>query len=182
METPEYISISNQVLIEEFVTTVQNQLKQLPWLVQVHGLVQKGIHDDGLEYPQIFKLESTKNDSYDIRPDSSLASYCFFELVDSMESDDSLTKCEFNLIVWGNVKLIKPTIQYDRTNVLMQEVIKKVKKLFPLWDIDIFNVRLFTRSENVFNYSGILQKDTQYMMKPYFGFRVNFSVYLPNCG
>ena len=182
MEQPTYISVSNQVLVEELITVMQGYLRQLPWLEQVHGLVQKGVHEDGLEYPQIFKLESTKNDSYDIRPDSTLRSYCFFELVDSMVSDDVLTKAEMNLIVWGNVKLIKPAIQYDRTAILMQEVIKKLKKIYPLWDLDIFNVKLFTRTENVFSYSGIVQKDTQYLMKPYFAFRVNFSVYIPNCG
>jgi hypothetical protein len=174
----EPVKISSNKLIgaDQVAFRITKELNYIPWLDMVFGIVQKGIRPDGSEYPMIWPVTKTSKDSTDIRPDSSINSYAFFELVDSVAANDDLHLGEFNLIVWGNIEKLNDSIT-DQTMDLALDVIYALKKTSPLLRLDTNSVKLFTRIENVYNYSGLVQRNRQYLTKPYFGFRVNFQVY-----
>jgi hypothetical protein len=178
---PVYTSRKFLRLIDATVSTIQDQLKSLRWLEYVYGLVQKGVLADGLEYPQTYPLTKTDDDSYDIRPNSDHKSYCFFELVDPINSAEDFQRCTLNLVVWGNLKKIKADRNFDFVMELVEDITITIKSIYPVIDLDRDSFRIFTRNEDIFSYSGLLQKNKQYLMKPYFGFKVQFDVLILNC-
>jgi hypothetical protein len=146
----------------------------------VYGKIVAGVTPDKLTYPKMFN--PSDKDSYDIEPDSNQKAYGFFRVVNSFKEEDNIFRYNLDFIVWGNLSLVDPTKNYDFTSELIQDVLDRLNAMYPLNNIDLDSINVFENPEDVFTeYSFILQEKTQHLMKPYFGFRINFDV-LDVCG
>lgn len=156
------------------VQTLQQEFAaKLTWLERSYHIARVGIiAKDSLSYPQIHANNAT-NEVFDIRPDSSVKAYSFFEVTSPYEVDFNSQEVSYNLsvIFWGNLPLIDGAAGYDFTGELIQEVTKILNRH------DAGSVTIEENPESIFDkYSGLEQEKNQYLLKRYTAFKINFTI------
>jgi len=168
--SPSYVHKLVQLLQSEFSTG-------LTWLNRCFAITLRGVTDEGTHYPQIYNPSTGLNE--DIRPDVDVSSYAFFE-TDEFEIPDYNESIEetYNLSVtfWGNLKQIDSTKNYDFTSDLYKEVIAILKSTTSYRD-EAINVKVYINPEDVYSkYNDLIEKNTQFLMRPYTYFKITFSI------
>ena len=153
-------------LAEYVVDTIRRKIDtELTWLDNSYPLVQNH-ESEGETFPVVWDGSNT----IDLRPDSSVDSYCFFEFIDSSTPDKfSAVRYRLNLCFWCDLSKIAVKTQ-DYTWNLIADVIR----VLGLMDAAEFDVSYDPFSE----YSFVLDK--QQLMRQYSGFKIGFTVYGSN--
>ena len=145
----------------------------LGWLDRSYHIARVGIDaSQKSTYPQIYKNDGSK-EHFDIRPDSSIGAYSFFEIDRPFVANkyENTLSCFFNVIFWCNLELVDPAKTYDYTSELISEV------LDVLASQGAIVTETETRPENIFNnYSALQQELKQHLMRSYSGFKITFEV------
>lgn len=145
----------------------------LGWLTRSYAEAKVGVESEsGLTYPQIGKNDGT-GEHYNIRPDSEIEAYSFFEIDKAFEVNhgEDEVKYFFSVIFWANLQLMDPAKEYDFTSELVKDATDSLKQFAS----NILNVE--TRPENIFNkYSQVTQEQKQLLMKPYTAFKITFEI------
>lgn len=144
----------------------------ISWLSYIYPIARVGEDAEGNTYPQIYKGDGTE-EHYDIRPDWSVNSYCFFELVDPvvLSDDDDGTDYRFNVIFYARLDKVDSTKNYDYTAELIAEVILHLKAL------DAHEIEYYTNPEEIFTrYTELEQAATQMLMKHGTAFKISFYI------
>jgi len=145
----------------------------LGWLDRSYHIARIGIDaSQKTTYPQIYKNDGSK-EHFDIRPDSSIGAYSFFEIDRPFVANkyENTLSCFFNVIFWCNLELVDPAKTYDYTSELISEV------LDVLASQGAIVTETETRPENIFNnYSALQQELKQHLMRSYSGFKITFEV------
>ncbi len=141
----------------------------ISWMGKAFALAHIGIRKDH-GYPQVYLNNGTGNHG-DISPDSSQDAYCFFEMNGTAEVEDMNVAYPFSVVVWANLKLVRPAAGYDFTGELIQDCLTELKQL------EALDVEVEQRPGEVFtNYSEQSQKNNQFAMNPYSCFRIDFTL------
>jgi len=143
----------------------------ISWLSFVYPIARVGEDAEGNTYPQVYKGKGEEH--YDIRPDWSVDSYCFFELIDPVvfvdEGDG--TDYHFNVIFYARLDKVDDTKDYDYTAELIAEVIVHLKSL------DAHEIEYYTNPEEIFTrYTELEQAATQMLMKHGTAFKISFYI------
>ena len=111
------------------------------------------------------------NENYDIRPDNTVPSYCFFEVEKPYAIDFYDVKATYFLSVtfWGNLNLIDTEKNYDYTGELIRDVVKLLERK------ESGDLTIEENPEKVFTkYSALKQDANQYLMRRYTAFKITF--------
>jgi len=145
----------------------------IAWLDRAYNIAKAGINSElKTIYPQIQANDGTK-EHFDIRPDASVAAYCFFEVDRPTlinKNDDEIT-CFFSIVFWCNLDLIDDTLTHDFTSQLIQDVVNVLE----FYEAE--NLTTETRPEKIFDkYNGLTQELKQFLMRRYSGFKMSFEI------
>jgi len=144
----------------------------IAWLDYIFPIARVGENAEGNTYPQIYKGDGSE-DHYDIRPDWSVDSYCFFELIDavSLIDEEEGTDYRFNVIFYARLDKAFPAKNYDYTAELIAEVIFHLKSV----TLMAHEIEYYTNPEEIFiRYSELEQAATQMLMKNGTAFKISF--------
>ena len=127
-------------------------------------------------YPMVYSGDGSTS-HYDIRPDSSVGAYCFFEMREptSMEDVEEGTIYNLSVIFHARLDLCYPAkANYDYTAELIAEVIGHLKNI----NLNARVINYDINPETVFEkYSDLEQITTQWAMKPGTAFKINFQIH-----
>jgi hypothetical protein len=185
-------------LTQAVVSALQQHFQEnlSAWLETVYGLVKTGVvikmTPKGIEqrfrYPQIYLNDAGKS-HLDIRPDSQVKSFCFFEQNSDVryEAYDQATHYgwltyDLGIVFWLNLPKIDNRI-YDFTQELLQDVLNVGLWRSPL-QYQVENVTADSRPESVFEKYSLDPAEKQFLMYPYSGFRLDVEIkqeYNPAC-
>lgn len=150
----------------------------LDWLTHHFPIATVGVGEEdgkGL-YPQVDANDGSKK-HFDIRPDTSVDAYIFFELdgmVPDYEEDE--TEYSLSLITWGQLNKIDKAKPYDFSMELIQEQLGRLRQF------DVEDVEVITNPEDVFDkYPGITQEKNQFLMRPFAAWKLEFDVIDVGC-
>ena len=167
------------------VATLQAHLSAtLPWLSDVHGLVQTGTDKTGRNrYPQIY--EGAGLDVAGLYPDDTMRALCFFEregpaVLDWTDPQNLSAQAEHALavVVWLNLPAIDPQRVSDFTDTLAVDFLVRGLLRSPL-GVFLSPGEVEQRAERVFARYNFPPERQQLLMYPYAGFRIPFTLRLP---
>ncbi len=183
------------VLLGQVIQQLGNQLKQLTWLETVYPIVQVGQQNaaednakrgrTSYRYPIVYRNDG-KTYQHIISPDRSTQSFAFFELnapysFDFNDVNIRTGRVQFNLnvVAWLNLPRIDGGRDYDFTEELIQDFIG-----FGLLGADYSSLSVERRQELIFNRYDYSIAEEQFLIYPYSGFKVSFTLnssYNPLC-
>lgn len=172
MKTVDYLD--NPKLHDRVIQKIRKYFEaNISWdLEYIYPIARVGHDAEGNTYPQIYKGDGTE-EHYDIRPDWSVKSYCFFELNDPVTiiNEDERTDYRFSVIFYARLDKLYPDKNYDYTAELIAEVILHLKTL------QAYEIEYYTNPEEIFTrYSELEQAATQMLMKNGTAFKISFSI------
>lgn len=168
---------SDPVMIDKVISYIQIYLKDnLSWLNYSFGRAQKLTRmRDKKEhsYPGIY---IKKNEYADLFPNEQFGNFSFFTTDDPQTIDwnprirnEIKTPC--SLIIWYNLKKIYGCNTERNTEAIKAEVLRKLS------DMTIasgrFSVeKIYEKAENIYKGYSLKEIDSQYLMQPYGGLRI----------
>lgn len=167
-------SIPNARYDDDIVQRLQNDFAtNLSWLERSYHIARIGLNSkDGKGYPQIQANDGT-NTVFDIRPDSQVKAYSFFEIEDKYRLNNFEGEATYFLSVtfWGNLNLIQPATTTDFTGNLIQEVKRRLEIK------GVGEMEVEENPEEIFEkYSALTQEANQYLMRRYTAFKIIFEI------
>ena len=165
--------LTTKSLADNEIDKLRTKLETLAWLDYSFPAVKEGLFQDGLTYPQVYNQDGTDTHQF-LVPETDVQSFLFFEKRGyNISKDEIINNYDLRLICWLNLKKIG-TYNYDFTDLLIKQVCDILKKN----KCNNISVSL----ENPFaSYSGIAQKNMQFLMYPYSGFAIDFTIEGQNC-
>ena len=180
------------VLPGRVIEQLTEQLSALTWLETVYPLAQIGLrnvqlngNDRPLRYPMVYRNDG-KTYQHIISPDRSTQSFAFFELnapysFDFNDVNIRTGRVQYNLnvVVWLNLPRIDGGRDYDFTEELIQDFIG-----VGLQGADYESLSVERRQELIFNRYDYSIAEEQFLIYPYSGFKVSFTLnssYNPLC-
>lgn len=167
------------------VATLQAHLSAaLPWISNVHGLVQTGTDKTGRnKYPQVY--EGAGMDVAGLYPDDSMKALCFFErdgpaALDWTDEQNMAAQAEHALavVVWVNLARIDPQRTADYTDALAVDFLVRGLLHSPL-SVYLSPGEIEQRAERVFARYNFPPERQQLLVYPFSGFRIPFTLKLP---
>jgi hypothetical protein len=169
-------AIVNPVLQARVVQGLQTLFTaELAWIENVYAIARIGVtktEAGEFNYPQIYS--GTGANYFDIRPDSSLDSYGFFEVNKAYDVDKDQDDVTYNLsfICWYNLPAMDGSKGYDYSPELIAHVLKVIRESD--YNSNISNVSVDVNPENIFDKYSLDQATTQFLMYPYGAFKITF--------
>jgi len=149
---------------------------ELTWIENIYAIARVGVTkaQDGstFNYPQIYS--GTGMNYFDIRPDSSLDSYSFFEVNDSypVDKDQDIQTYNLSFICWYNLPRMDSSKGYDYSPELIAHVLKVIRE--GEYNSNVSNINVDVNPESIFDKYSMNQVDTQFLMYPYGAFKITF--------
>lgn len=181
MTNPSAPTLLDPKLIDLALSEISTQLTtSLSWLNTAYGQAERRVFEKGNKNYIAPAFYSGGNDHTQLFPDEHLGCFSFFKVKDgsSLEADriNVVGSAEVSLIVWFKFKKVYPD-SHERKNT--RHVIKEV--------IDVLRNNSFTHSsikiQKVFEegqniYDGYSDKEieTQFLMRPFGGFRIQMQL------
>jgi len=181
--------IQDDFLDNRIIQLLQNDLSELDWLEVIYPLAEKGYRKDSenrdFAYAQLYKNDGSK-DYLDLFPNDNISAYSFFELeTDGMTvtfSEDDLI-VRLNIIFFANLRKIDDTKEFDFTKTLIADSLRKIKA--GAFSNEIFDVRVTTDKDLIFDRYDYSQEQLKYIMYPNTAFKLSFEINTNsflNCG
>jgi len=160
------------------VQTLQNLFAALSWVQVAYPLVRVGKDENGNTFPLVYTNDGS-DVSVKITPDTSVNSFCFFELEgDVSRFADSVGRYTYPLSVtfWLQLDQTDNTKPYDYTSELIVAVINILDSN------DCFDITYTTNPGEIFEKFSELEEQTyQHFMKNFSAFKIMFSVEGTQC-
>lgn len=169
---------NNPVLLDVIIQDIQRLLQNnLHWLDYAFGRAYKieSTAESGpkVKYPAVY---TEQGEYFSVLPDDKLGNYSFILISDPTEVEMpaglSSIKVTGSIIFWLNLSTI-----YAENNAIYSEEIKSEilriltsRHLSPGCRLKI--LKLYEQPENIFREFSIQQTDTQYLLYPYYGLRI----------
>lgn len=184
MKTPEVPINDDPQLLDVCLNDINvHLLSSLSWLDRAFGKIETFVDGKGREkqtYPAIF-VGTKKNRGYlKMFPDSHIGNFSYFQInkdqFDHIRGQGAIHNIEFSIVVWFNFEKVYPNNHRTRT-------IENVKNdFFNSLDSGSYgSTRIKMNSfiegaENIYRGFSHSEIDTQFLMRPYGGFRINGSL------
>lgn len=148
----------------------------LPWLKTAYGKAETKVFNDEKQKEVAPAIYSGGNDYQKLFPDEHLGNFSFFNTVDGRETaferQGSEGKADFSLIIWFDFKTVYPNTHEQRN---VRHVIKQVTDLLrksALVNSSIRIGKVFEEGKNIYKEYSDKEIETQFLMRPYGGFRL----------
>lgn len=161
-------------LIDKPIGEMQDYLEDnLPWLDNIYGRVQTLTRNGG-KYPA---FKGCENDYRDLCPDEVLGNYAFFQVKDPLTIKDfsphikNNLSSEVSIILWFDINSVEPDASTEKI---------KGNILSVIGDISIKSGQFVPESvyeTDIFRGFSIVEDKTQYLMFPYYGFKITGTLY-----
>lgn len=171
----------NPVLIEKGIQEIQDILSlKLNWLDNIFGKVvklSKPKDNAIINYPAFYLGDA---EYINLLPDTNLGNYCFFEVYDPQVFENVLQdKISISLngaiVFWYN----QNTINSDSTHVYTEEIkyaiLSALQTKGLTKSISMQILRIIEEPSSIFRNYSVKQIDSQFLMYPYFGIRIECS-------
>jgi len=168
--------LSNPVLHAKAVQDLQTLFQtELAWIENVYPITRVGVTKVGtsnFNYPQVYSGTGSKY--FDVRPNSALSSYGFFEVNSSfsVDKDQDIETYNLSFIVWYNLPRMDGSKGYDYSSELIGHVLKVIRE--SSLNSAVGEITIDTNPEDIFDKYSMEQSETQFLMYPYGAFKLTF--------
>lgn len=184
-----YANSSNATGLNLAIKNIAANLEQLSWLVDIYGRAYDVKTDKNKTLPYFYK----SNTDYDnVLPNDNVSSQCFFRAKgnekinfdlskDSRRKERTKFERDLSLICWFNLKTLAYSGISDDiyTENLKVEILQMLKKCV---DIEKITAYYDEDSKKVFEGYDLDDANRQFLMFPFDGFRIDFTVkYFEEC-
>jgi hypothetical protein len=170
---------TNPEFFDKIIGSVQlSMMSNFEWLDHIFGQSQKLVKKKGnkeVTYPAVH-VENGKYVS--VLPDAGLGNFCFFilhdpEIVDFNPHEANTVKAKYSLIFWVNLDKIYSSEPNRNTEILKASVLKFLTRKLFLRDGRLTVESIETEAKNVYKGYSLKEVESQYLMQPYAGVRIN---------
>lgn len=178
--------IRDAVMLDAVIGRIQEGLVSgLPWLDVAFGRAQRLVKvQDGRRYvtPNVYCggwNGHGENDYIEVSPDSHLGNFSFFVIDDPQTLDgdvwDRTIRAPFGLVFWLDLRRVFGEKNNRNTELLKSQVFSLLsgREGFLLRAGTIRLNRTYEQAENIYRGFNISEVDNQYLMHPYWGFRLD---------
>lgn len=169
----------NPALIEKLVGAVQDQLiNYFPWLTYAFGKAQKLVSlREGT--PFVYPAIHISNGQYvSVLPDQDLGNFSFFTLEDPWTipkfspHEFNIVRIPYGLVLWVNLDDVFNDHPDRNLELLKEDLIKFLTRKIVLKYGSLTIDKIYEKAENVYKGYSLKEVDTQYLMHPYAGIRI----------
>lgn len=185
---PQAPKLSNPVMIDRVLAHIQEYLiEKIGWLNFAFGKVQKLVKlMDGKEYyyPGVY---IGGNEYLNVLPGENLGNRTFFDIDDPQEIDfaqwkRSVITTKFALICWYDLRTIFPGNQERNTEEIKRQFLRALSEIVMPDGSRIVLDRFYEDANNIFKKYSLKEVDTQFLMYPYAGLRIEGNIiYREDC-
>lgn len=178
MNIPQVPKPTSPAFSDKVITQMQDILKSnLNWLDFSFGRAQK-----------LAKIKDQKNYLYpgihigngtyiNVFPDQSLGNYSYFEIDDPQSIDfkpksNNIVRANYALIFWFNLNNIFPGISDRNVEAIKDQIVDLIARKINLSSGRVTIDRIYEKPENIYKGYSIREVDSQYLMQPYGGLRI----------
>lgn len=168
---------TNPVLIDRVLASLQDILyAKLSWLDFAFGKIQRLVAQRDSKdwfYPGAYAGTS---EYVNLLPSNQFGNYSFFvindpQTVDYKPHEKNLITAPYALIVWFNIEKVYPGTLERKTEDVKAELLKVItESIIPKGRITI--EKIYEQPENIFKTYSLKELETQYLMHPYAGIRI----------
>lgn len=180
---------ANPVLIDRVLAHLQDLLiEKIGWIDYAFGRVQRLVTKrDRKEYyyPGIY---IGKNEYINVLPDNSLGNRTFFISDDPQQIEFTprrynVIKSPVSLVLWYDLSSIYKGSNERNTEEIKQQILRVLTNAVMPDASRIELIKMYEQAENIFKGYSIKEIDTQYLMQPYAGLRIDMNlIYRELCG
>lgn len=183
MPNPSQINIPGPVLSDAAAVAINEKLSaRLAWLNNAFGVCQRVRKDEGV-FPEVPVLSNATKDYLSVLPNSDLGNFLFWDVRDGetveRQGDFFSVRFEAGVVFWGDLRSVFTATAEEWKGKTAQHVEKLVLEAFIAEGFAGARVqlnRVFRDAPNI--YPGYFTKEIkrQFLLRPYFGFRVEVTV------
>lgn len=178
MKIPQAPKQENPVMIDRALAYIQDELiNKLGWLNHAFGRVQRLVTKrDGRNYfyPGVYV---GGNEYINVLPGQGLGNRTFFVVNDPQTINFNprrfnLISLPCALILWYDLTSIYPDTQERNTEEIKRQLLRTVTEMTMPNMTRFEPARIYEQAENIFKEFSLQEIDTQYLMSPYAGIRI----------
>lgn len=168
--------------VDNVIVQVQQALSDsVNWLDNIYGRAQTLISLEGTKEHKYPSFVNDNAEYTDLRPRENLGNFCFFTVADPQEIDFiernyNNIKTPFSLIVWLKLE------NGENEETYKKDILNLLNRKIRLTSGHLTVNKIFNDGENIYKGYSLKQTDSQYLMKPFAGFRIEgFLNYKESC-
>lgn len=178
----------NPVMIDRALAYIQDELiKKIGWLDYAFGRAQRLVtqrEHKNYYYPGVY---IGKNEYLNVLPGQGLGNRTFF-IVDDPHTIEfnprryNVIKSPVSLICWYDLSDIYPDSKERNTEDVKRQILRVLTNLTMPDATRLELVKIYEQAENIFRGYSLREIDTQYLMQPYAGLRIDGNlIYREEC-
>lgn len=174
--------IPDVVMLDRVLGELQKKLVELPWLDVAFGRAQrlvKIVNGKRIISPNVYCggwNGHGKNDYIEVSPDAHIGNFSFFTIDDPQTLDGGpwarTITTPFGLVFWMDLRKVFGSDTARNTEMLKAQVFDLLGKV-AIGGAYIRLNRTYEIAENIYKGYNISEVDNQYLMHPYWGFRLD---------
>ena len=164
--------------LDKVIVQIQDELKaKLPWLNYSFGRAQKLVtlrNKQNYFYPGVHIGRGTY---ISVLPDQNLGNYSFVVIDDPQTVEFSPNtfnniRVKYALVFWFNLDKIFPGVNDRSTEAVKEQIVGLITRNLRLTAGRITVTQIFEQPESIYRGYSLKEVDSQYMMQPYGGIRI----------
>ena len=178
---PTFQTIVAPALLDRALGQISSNMStKLTWLNGAYGLAQKIIKPDGT-YPVIY--EENGIDHFPLYPNENLGNFIYFERTERTNFWNYQRRNTINynetigMVFWGDLRTIYPADWQQRTREHVRDEVVTALDSGAYTSIQSLQLNAFWyEGNNIYQGHSIKEIDSQYLMRPFVGFRIDFDI------
>jgi hypothetical protein len=150
----------------------------LPWLGNAFGSAQKIPGEKGF-FPNIPIQANGTKDYLEVFPNEKLGNFSFWDIADGqtvrIEGDFFRVNFQAGLVVWGDLRNVYPADWQTRTGANVEHEVSEALRRTGLLASNS-EITIFREADNIYRGYNHKEVNHQFLLRPYFGFRINCSL------
>ena len=169
----------NPVMIDRALAYIQDELiKKIGWLDYAFGRAQRLVtqrEHKNYYYPGVY---IGKNEYLNVLPGQGLGNRTFFvtddpQTIEFNPRGYNVIKSPVSLILWYDLSDIYPDGKERNTEEIKRQILRVLTNITMPDGTRIDWAKIYEQAENIFRGYSLLEIDTQYLMQPYSGVRID---------
>jgi len=162
----------NKKLCDNVIEKIRDKLQSITYLSEIYPAVSIEKRADGTTMPVVY-AQAGGVKLYAVVPDSTIASFVFFEKgTYKIDTDESgINSYNLSLTFWGQAEKIS-TAEFDVTDQIINDILGVLRK---------FNVENIEVATNAAFDGYNFDSGKKYLMYPNISFKINFTIFASNC-
>jgi hypothetical protein len=188
MKIPRTPKLANPVMLDKAIGALQDALAdRVGWLDYSFGRVQRliterdgrayyypAVHVDGGEYLNVLPGQSLGNRSFFVINDP--------HVVESNGRRYATISSPFALVLWFDLERVFPGTTERNTEEIKRQILNVLRMAVLPSGCSFSIAKIYERAENIFKEFSIKEIESQYLMQPYAGLRIEGEIkYMEDC-